>query len=675
MSLVSEPIWIFDLDRSRVHWANRAAVAIWGASTLDELCARDMGADMSPAVAHRLLQYRTDFTAHDASFNEQWTLYPKGEPTPLVVRVSGHRLADGRMAMLCHAKAAAAAAPEQLRSLEALLHTAVMITMYLLDGTPLYRNPAARASARSHEQALSDRVADGAIHKNLMEAMRAGEIATATLAVRTAQGERWHELSARPCWDPVTGKRAMLVSEADVSALKRTEAHARFLALHDTLTGLPNRAQVIERFSAAVALLQEAGSEAALISIDLDGFKSVNDTLGHGAGDALLVQVAERLRAVTRSTDMVARLGGDEFLILVVSEEILAEVARVCGRVAGAVAMPVSLSGVEVSVTPSMGVSIYPRDGLDLDTLMRKADMAMYASKERGRNSLSYYQERMGTAASDRATMEAQLRGALDRDQFELHYEPIVCVATHRVVGAEARLHWRHPQRGLLGPEVFMALCESTGLIHPIGRWVFDTALRQQVDWARRGWTLNMSANLPPSVFRDPDVVRHVEQALHLVGGDATAVTIGIKESQLFGNDEELARTLASLAGLGLSFALDDFGTGSSNLARLHKFPIKTLKIDKSFIQVGGSERPPADLIVSMCKALKLGIVAEGVETQEQLDWVRGRGIDRFQGSLFSMPVPAQAFGGVLDAAGHPVVGCNRPISGPGETAGTPGAS
>jgi len=317
LNLIGQPVWVFDIDHRRVHWANAGALKVWDAPTLAALRARDMGSDMSESVARRLAQYQSDFVSHGAVFHEQWTLYPGGRPVSLNVTFSGHPLADGRMAMMCEGRMANSDSPESLRSVEALLHTAVMITLYAADGSPLYRNPAAREAVRSPAETLQDRIADAALFESLSKRLLAEGIATLTLPVHTARGVRWHELSARACRDAATGADALLVSEADVTLLKESEAQASYLASHDSLTGLPNRSNVRQHFALAVRDLQSSGGQAALVVIDLDHFKNVNDTLGHAVGDELLIEVSKRLRAAVRRGDLVSRFGGDEFLLLV----------------------------------------------------------------------------------------------------------------------------------------------------------------------------------------------------------------------------------------------------------------------------------------------------------------------------------------------------------------------
>lgn len=676
LNLVEQPVWIFDFDRRCIYWANRSAVRLWSAETLDELCRRDLGRDMSDSVARRLAQYQADFVAHGSVFNEQWTLYPGGRPVSLNVRLSPHVLDDGRMGMLNEARETAPTEPESLRSVEALMHTAVMITLYGQGGRPLYRNPASRSSARGHDQTLGERIADPAAVARLLATLDESGSATQTLTVNTADGERWHEISARRCRDAVTGQEAVLFSEVDISAIKRTEAQAQFLALHDPLTGLPNRHHVMQRFSEAMQQIRAGGQEAALIFIDLDHFKDVNDTLGHAAGDALLVEVAQRLRRAVRGGDLVARLGGDEFLILLTANDIQHEVDLVRERLMRTVAEPVQVNNQPVRVTPSMGVSLYPRDGEDIDTLLRHADLAMYSAKERGRNELAYYDAGMSVALKSRTALEAELRSAFDLCEFEVHYQPIIDVASHRIVGAEALARWRHPARGLVPPDVFIPVCENTGLIHALGALVFGMAVRQQAAWAAAGHDLQVSVNLSARQMRQPELLPELKRALREAGADPSRVQLEITESMLLGHDAALVGLLHGIDAMGMGIALDDFGTGYSNLAYLQRFPIRTLKIDKVFIQGLDDNRPLAELIVAMSRLMRLTLVAEGVETPEQLHWVRSQGIERCQGYLFAPALSVAEFGRRLAASPGPALTrAAAPRSGPAAPPAAPESS
>ena len=641
---ISLPIWVFDIDKSRVHWANDAALTLWRAQGLPELCSRDMGADMSASVAKRLRQYQSDFGQHDASFSEQWTIYPAGVPVSMNMQLSGIRLTDGRMAMLCESRIIEPDRPEALRSVEALLHTDVMITLYDREGVVLYRNPAARESVPNLNMRMAERFQDIEALERMLAMLELHGEATLTLPAHTTRNLRWHEVSVRLCRDAVTGRDAVLMSEVDVTAIKHAQDHSQYLARHDSLTGLPNRSHVMQRFADTLRDMGEGATEAALIYIDLDHFKDINDTLGHAAGDALLVQVAERLRAITRSSDMVARLGGDEFLILMVSHNIREEVELVRRRLSSTVAQPIHIHGAEVIVTPSVGVSFYPEHGKELDTLLRNADLAMYSAKESGRNALNIFESPMAQRVQQRLELETELRHALTRQEFELYYQPRVDVATGQVRGAEALIRWNHPQRGLVGPDAFIPTCESTGMINALGDWVFEQAARQQVQWAREGLDLKISVNLSPRQFRDPELLNRLARIVTATAAQPARLELELTESMLLGVAPHTHETLDDLRRMGFSISVDDFGTGYSNLAYLNRFPIQVLKVDKTFVQDIEANRPVAELIVSMCRLMQLHIVAEGVETPAQLEWVQTQGIGQYQGYLFAKPLPAIAF-------------------------------
>lgn len=641
---ISLPIWIFDIDASAVYWANDAALTMWRSPGLQELCNRDMGSDMSNSVAKRLRQYQSDFVQHGATFSEQWTIYPAGIPVSMNMQLSGFRLTDGRMAMLCESRVIEPERPEALRSVEALLHTGVMITLYDMQGTVLYRNPAARESVPNLNMRMAERFEDVEATERMLALLALNDEATLTLPAYTTRDLRWHEVSVRRCRDAVTGRDAVLMSEVDVTAIKHAQDHSQYLARHDSLTGLPNRSHVMQRFADTLRDLGEGTTEAALVYIDLDHFKDINDTLGHAAGDALLVQVAERLRSITRSSDMVARLGGDEFLILMVSPNIRDEVDRVRQRLSNIVAQPIHIDGTEVVVTPSVGVSFYPEHGHELDALLRNADLAMYSAKESGRNALNVFELSMAQRVQQRLELETELRHALARQEFELHYQPRIDVVSGRVTGAEALIRWNHPQRGLVGPDAFIPTCESTGMINALGDWVFEQAARQQVKWAREGLDLKISINLSPRQFRDPGLLNRFARIVTATAGQPSRLELELTESMLLGVAPHTHETLENLRRMGFSISVDDFGTGYSNLAYLNRFPIQVLKIDKTFVQGLDANRAVAELIVSMCRLMRLHIVAEGVETAAQLAWVQAQGIEQYQGDLFARPLPAAAF-------------------------------
>lgn len=649
LDLLSVPIWIYDFDHRCIAWANASALAVWNARTLSELCARDLGADMSLSVSGRLQQYRSDFESQGLVFNEQWTLYPAGKPISLNVRLSGIALHDGRLGMLSEGSLCDSMRPESLRSVEALLHTGVMISLYDDAGVPLYRNPSARASVRAPNERLDQRLTSTQAHETLMGDIERDGIVKRTLLVHTVQGERWHELSARHCLDAVTGGKALLVSEVDVTAIKHAEAQAQYLALRDPLTGLANRAQLFQTFGESVPFFRDMQLQAALMFIDLDHFKNVNDSFGHAAGDALLSEIAQRLQRNLPEALLIARLGGDEFLILVAAEDVTRLLPDIHRKLRNTISSPTRVFGHDLRISPSIGVSLFPSDGEDVETLLRHADLAMYAAKDRGRNELAYYDTRMSESVMTRIELEANLRQALEDGSLSVHYQPMIETRSGKIVGAEALARWEHPRHGTVPPDIFIPIAESSGLIRQLGMFVFCNAARQQAAWARAGHALRVSVNLSTRQLRDDDLLADLEAAITSSQADPRMLHIEITESMLLGRDEALLERLRRIEGMGFRIALDDFGTGYSNLGYLQHFPIHEIKIDKSFIQSIDVNRPLAELIVSMCKLMQLTSVAEGVETPEQLEWIRSKGIEYCQGFLFSRALPAQGFEALLD--------------------------
>jgi len=642
------PVWLFDIDRARVVWANPSGLRLWRAESLEDLVARDMSADMSASVRARLGQYRADFERTDARFSEVWTLYPGGVPTTLRVIFSGHRLDDGRMGMLCEALAELNDTPERLRSAEALLHTPVMITLYDPRGRVLYRNPASRQARARGDEAFCDRFVDPADHERIVEALRTSGTALTQARVTTAQGHRWHEISARHCHDAVSGLPALLVSETDVTGHKAAEAQVRYLAEHDTLTGLPNRSVIAAEIARRLAAADRDGSRVAILFVDLDRFKTINDSLGHPVGDGLLVAVSRRLAEAVRAEDFLARLGGDEFLVCLSLADDENRAAGVARRILEVLDRPLRIGELDLSVTASIGISVYPRDGRDLDTLMRHADLAMYNAKTLGCARWEVFTQAMKAEVEAQLMLESSLRRALEFGEFEVYYQPRLEIGSERIVGAEALLRWHHPTLGLVLPGAFIPFAEKTGLIDRIGACVLREAALQQRAWAAEAHDISVSVNLSARQFRDPRLAGIVADVITETECDPRLLQIEITESMLMGNDETSAATLRALADLGLSIAIDDFGTGYSNLGTIQRHPIDTLKIDRSFVATLETRPALAELIIGMCRLLDMKIVAEGVETEEQLAWLKARNCQEYQGYLFCPAIPADDFGELL---------------------------
>jgi diguanylate cyclase (GGDEF)-like protein len=648
LTYAQTPLWVYDIDNGRHLWANQSGLRLWRAESLAELCTRDMRLDMSATVAQRLRQYQADFARGTETFSEVWTLYPKGEPVTLQVTFMGLPLADGRMAMLCEGLLAMENTPEAIRSVEALLHTSVMISLYDESGNAIYRNPAARRSAEAGRDAFSQRFIEGADRQRIEAALAAGGEASLITNVRTERGVVAHEVVVRQCHDAVTGQPARLVSETDVSSLLEAESEALFLAQHDVLSGLPNRAMVrveFDRLLRTAAQPQTASDlQIGMLYIDMDRFKLVNDSLGHAIGDELLIAISERLRRSLVGGEFIARVGGDEFLILVAHPNGgRAWLQEIVNRACAEFRDPVQVGEIFWRVTPSVGIAVYPDDGRDVTTLMRRADLAMYEAKRLGGNGAVWFNMAMDQRLQQRLELERELHDALEKSQFELHYQPRVAVTDNRIVGAEALVRWRHPSRGLIPPREFIPLCEDTGLIKPLGLWIAGEAMRQQARWQAAGIRLPISINISAQQMMAPFFVDAMVALLAEHHRNPQQIELEVTESMLLGPDTDASRTLERLIEAGFRIAIDDFGTGYSNLANLERYRVDTLKIDRSFIVTLDTASPITDLILGMARMLNMKVVAEGVDSPRQLHWLRERGCQEYQGFLHSEPMTADA--------------------------------
>ncbi|NBN64601.1 putative bifunctional diguanylate cyclase/phosphodiesterase [Pannonibacter tanglangensis] len=641
---IATAMWVYDFDRKRIVWGNRSALDVWGAASLCDLRKRDLGADMSRAVAERLAQYRTDFLRADATFSENWTIYPNGVPKTLQVVFRGLRLRDGRMAMLCEGTVNHDIRPETLRSAEALLHTPVMISLFSRNGAPLYRNPASRASQIDADLSLHNRLVDASVADALTGALDYGSDCKVVAQTRTSRGIRWHEITARACRDAVTGVPAYLVSEIDVTELKETQERARFFADHDILTGLPNRVFLQAHLPKMIRTAVSDAQNLFLYFLDLNGFKTVNDTLGHAIGDLLLKAVAGRLAGFVAERGTVARLGGDEFLICMPDRTGTLNPQEFGRQLIDLFLEPMDIGGHVLQTTLAVGLSICPDDGADMDTLMRHCDLALFEAKSDRSSKVTAFSMDLRQRLEEKVTLEKDLWRALERDEFVLFYQPRLSVKTGEIVAAEALIRWQHPERGLLGPGSFIPACEETGMIINIGEWVYRNVARQQTRMQEAGIDISLSINLSPRQFSDPDLI---DKILHLpeeTGCNPERLGFEITESVLLGDSEAIRMALARMKKRGYQIIIDDFGTGYSNLAYLQKYPIDVLKIDQTFIRDLKHTAPITRLIVSLGQVLKVRIVAEGVEQGEELDWLVENGCDEYQGFYFSRPVPFDDF-------------------------------
>ena len=434
----------------------------------------------------------------------------------------------------------------------------------------------------------------------------------------------------------------------DVTEQHRAEAHARFLATHDTLTGLPNRIVFGEEVSGAVASGGGHGRQCAVMFLDLDRFKIINNTLGHMAGDSVLIEIANRLKQCAGPRDVVTRISGDEFAILLREIATGDEACSVARKILAAVVKPAMISGQECRVTASIGISLFPSDAKDELTLIKNAEAAMYAAKEAGRNAFLLHSDEIKTQSIERLMLETGLRRALERGEFVLHYQPRLDLGRDSISGVEALLRWQHPDLGLLLPNHFVPLAEETGLIVPIGRWVLEHACAQNMGWQRQGLpAVRVGVNLSPRQFVDPNLLNDVRNALGQSGMPPSSLELEITESMVMQDLARTVRLLNEIKDLGITLSIDDFGTGYSSMAMVRELPIDALKIDRSFVRDidrDAEGKAIINAIIALGRALDLTVVAEGVETKEQEAFLRAQQCDEEQGYLISKPLPPEDF-------------------------------
>jgi diguanylate cyclase (GGDEF)-like protein/PAS domain S-box-containing protein len=495
---------------------------------------------------------------------------------------------------------------------------------------------------------------DEDFYEHLWETILAGDVFQEVFVNRRKDGTLFYEEKTITPLKDGQGRVSHFVSTGkDISERMQTQERLQFLAHHDVLTELPNRALFTDRLEHALARSRGREYVVAVLFLDLDRFKIINDTLGHDFGDQALRALSGRLRTCVREGDTVARLGGDEFAVIIEDVQSADNVAPVAYKILEALSKPLDLEGRELFVTTSIGISLFPSDGDDARTLLRHADIAMYKAKELGRNTYRFYAEDMSVQALERLSVETNLRRALEREEFVLHYQPQVDLRTGSMVGVEALLRWQHPERGLVPPREFIPVLEETGLILPVGEWVLRTACSQARGWTKDGPLQRLAVNLSSRQFHAPGMLQMVVQILDETGMDSRNLELEITESILVQHSQEIMDTFQALADLGIRVAIDDFGTGYSSLSYLKRFSIDTLKIDRAFIRDITEDPDDAAIvqaIIAMAKRLNIQVVAEGVETERQLAFLGEQGCAMVQGFLFSKPVPADQLEVVLAA-------------------------
>ncbi|MEO5795750.1 MAG: EAL domain-containing protein [Rhodoferax sp.] len=462
-------------------------------------------------------------------------------------------------------------------------------------------------------------------------------------------------LSTAPLFTADGQQHGYMCLVADITERKLAEQKIQFQAFHDALTGLPNRLLLQDRFEQATAHASRAGSKLVLLFMDLDNFKSINDTMGHDTGDVLLQQIATRLRACVRETDTISRLGGDEFLILVPDLAHADDAVPALVKLMEQMQLPFYADGHEISTSVSMGVTVFPDDGSSFESLLKRADMAMYKAKGDGRNTYRFFDDTMNVEAVEHLFIRNGLRRALERDEFVLHYQPQIDLASGAVIGVEALIRWNHPELGMVPPARFIPVSEESGLIVPMGDWVLREACRQAVAWQHAGLpALCMAVNLSAVQFKRGSVEQSVVQALEETGLNPALLELELTESILIQNAEGVLDSVKRLKLLGVKLSIDDFGTGYSSLSYLKRFAIDKLKIDQSFVRDLATDPDDAAIvraIIQMARSLNLRTIAEGVETADMLHQLRAFGCDEAQGYYFARPMPADELANYLRQA------------------------
>jgi len=442
------------------------------------------------------------------------------------------------------------------------------------------------------------------------------------------------------------GDASLMIVIEDIARRKQYEDELRHLASHDVLTGLANRSLLMDRLDHALAMARRSGRQVAVLFIDLDRFKNINDSLGHEAGDQVIVEAGRRLAGIVREGDTVARLGGDEFVVLMPDVEHGRAAAILSAKLQEALLLPMTVLGHEFSPIGSIGISVFPRDGGDSHALLKNADAAMYRAKELGRGTYQFYTEEMNARTLERLRLEGGLRRALERHEFVLHYQPQVDLPSGAVAGVEALLRWQPPGTAAIPPDQFIPIAEETGLIVEIGAWVLRTACEQLVAWRAAGLPIaTVAVNLSARQFHQQHLVQLVRQVLAETGCDAANLELEITESVVMADPAAATRTLEELSAMGIRLSIDDFGTGHSSLSYLKRFPIHALKIDRSFVRDLSTDADDAAIVravIALAHSMQLKVIAEGVETADQLHFLREHGCDQLQGFFYSPPVSAE---------------------------------
>ena len=546
----------------------------------------------------------------------------------------------------------------ELRKLHnAMLHSLNSVVITDSEGLVEYVNPCFEAASGYTLNEISGTKFNQIRHpstpielfKAMWDTIKKGQIWEGEIQNRKKNGEFfWNMLSIAPVKNSQNLVTHFISTHHDITERKGMEKRLNFLAYHDELTGLPNRTLLIDRFNQTCSRAKRSGHQLALLVLDLDRFKNINDTLGHSTGDKVLIEIADRLRGQARGGETITRYGGDEFVILLSDVQDSQTIANASQRILDIISEPIEIDGRTLHVTCSLGVAIWPDNGNDLPALLSHADAAMYKAKQHGRDRFQFFTEELNCQNQKRMEMENDLHEAIENKEFELYYQPQIDTNSGKIFGAEALIRWNHPKQGIISPAAFIPLAEETGMILSIGQWVMETACQQAVEWQKQGYNnILMSINVSVRQLEEPDFDMLLREILKKTSLNAQGLELEITESTMMQDPEYMINVLDQLNQVGVKLALDDFGTGHSSLAYLQRFRFDKLKIDRSFINHVADSSDAAAIaktIGAMAKSLHLEIIAEGVENQQQVDFLDECGCNQVQGFFYSEAVPVKRF-------------------------------
>jgi len=663
-------------ENGHTTYISRNVESVYGFSA-EEICER--GEELwfgriHPDDLARVSQAFQNLFANDQSFDAEYRVQRKdGEWIWIHDRAlrthveNGVRYADGVFSDITARKRAEQAVRDSEKRYRLLFENNLSAVFRAVAGGRLLQcNPAlvSMLGYASREELLqqntSDILYDAEEERNLLAALtRHGTLTNYEIRLRRKDGKPvWalHNVAVSQTEDG--GPRIIEGTAFDISVRKQAQERVQYLAYYDAVTGLANRTLLEDRLHKALASAHRRQEKLAVLFLDLDHFKVVNDSLGHSAGDLVLKDVAGRLQKVAREQDTVARLGGDEFVMVVNAVKESGDAAVVAKRVLDAVTAEGIIQGHPLSIGCSIGISIFPVHGRDTTALVKNADAAMYCAKERGRNNFQFFAPEMNAQALERLQLESDLRGALQRNELFLAYQPQLDVATGELIGAEALLRWRHPQLGLIPPDKFIRIAENSGLIIPLGEWVLRTACAQARQWQQQGLpAVPVAVNVSAVQFRQEGFLELIRRVLGDTGLSPQYLELELTESLIMSNSETILSMLRQLKATGVKLSIDDFGTGYSSLSYLKHFPVYKLKVDRSFVRditLDPDDAAIISTIISMAKSLNLRAIAEGVETQEQMTFLRQHQCDEVQGYYFSQPLPADDFASFARRAARP---------------------